>query len=58
MWYECLPPFAIIIGAMYLAGKGVGLVDKLANGGKVGHSDIVLCSVIFPSELIYLACNF
>ena len=35
MWYETLPSFAIIIGAMYLAGKGVGAVDRLANGGRV-----------------------
>ena len=35
MWWECIPPFAIIAGAMWAAGQGIGLVQRYQNGGKV-----------------------
>ena len=44
MWWECIPPFAIIAGAMWAAGQGIGLVQRYQNGGKVSLDVYILTS--------------
>ncbi len=39
MWYETLPAFALIIGALTATGVGVQFVQKAFNGGKVMSSN-------------------